>query len=792
MKSVAENAEEHLKKQMIAQGMDPKSDSSWYKIGVTQQDPQLKLFAFQRAVKMSKKNSDAWNGIGLLVTDLKEREEAFRNAVKADAKFAEAWYNLGRVLDDPKEKQKAFQTAINADQKFGNAYVELIKLSKDEKQKTALLNTALQFDPENENVYITLSEVFPETSDKIQILRKALQNCRPTERLWLKLATTIPDEAGQLQPYKKVLEFNSRNLQVWEQILRRTVHDPELKQWVFDFASKLETDVRVELVASLKNLLGSPAFRKFIDEAFTPKEQLEKQAVGEKKGAPRSKEELESILLKKMGELGFPSYIGRSWINLAQILNDDEEKIAALERGLGIEPAIGEGWTMLGHAYKDPERKKLAFQRAIGLNPQDIKAWKGVAITVTSDAEKVFCYQRVLEVDPGDEESKATLAKLGILVEGYQPPAPEPVPSTTPEQSTPTLPDTFRSAGKPEESGPFERTPIDSSDLQIKELQEVIRAENKAYMEELADKLKTTPRNLKEFFQELHTAGQIKGEFSVSGASFNFEKRAEKESMLNLMKALDEEHKKAEIYQEKEAKRREREKLAALAPKEIVAGVDNYDTKKESKSIPYSGKRFDPEAGVGFIEGNPQQQYHTTLSEPCTNCHRRIFTGDTFCRWCGEKIGEKVFVRTATGIALPNTPEVPQASLEKQGLIDDLEPLTLNEYPVVAIIETGEVRERDLFNNLEMTVPGLLFYEKVNPKAMQTFYKKNGWDTQMPDFPDTTKGFWLFIIGKAIGKKDFLDSFARYLEAVPGVTILRFDFLNSDDLQIHELRMKYR
>ncbi len=772
---------------MIAQGMDPKSDSSWYKIGVTQQDPNLKLFAFQRAVKMSKKNSDAWNGIGLLVTDLQEKEEAFRNAIKADSKFAEAWYNLGRIIEDPREKVKAFQTAINVDQKYGNAYVELIKLSRDEKQKAALLNTAMQYDPENENIYISLAEVFQETNEKIQILRKGLQNCRPSERLWMRLATTIPDEKGQLQPFKKVLEFNSRNLQAWEQILRRTIHDPELKQWVFDFASKMAPELRLELIPALKNILSSPTFRKFIDEVFTPKVEADKQIA---KAPIRTREEMESMLLKKIGEMGFPSYIGRSWINLAQMLSDDEEKIVALEKGLGIEPSIGEGWTMLGYVYRDLEKKKLAFQRAIGLNPQDVRAWKGVAQAVTSDPEKVFCYQRVLEVDPGDQESKVELAKLGIIVEGYQPPAP--VAASIPEQSAPTIPEEFRTATKVEESVQFERKPIDTSDLQIKEVQEVIRAEHKAYMDELADKLKTTPRNLKAFFQELLTDGKIKGEFSVSGASFNFEKRGEKESLLNLVKEFEIESKKADEYREKEAKRREREKIAALAPKEEVKSVDNYDTKKESKSVVYTGKRFDPATGFAFLEGDPQQKYKTALTEPCRECHRRVFTSDTFCAWCGEKLGEKVLVRSATGVALPVTPELPQNILEKQGRVDEIEQLTLNEYPVVVMIEAGEVRERDLFNNLEMTVPGLLFYENVNPKAMHAFYKKNGWEGLVPSFPEFTNGFWLFVIGKAIGKKDLVERLARYLEAVPGITVLRFDFLNSDDLQIHELRMLHR
>ncbi len=795
---MAENAEEQLKAQMLAQGMDLKSDSSWYKIGVTQQDPNLKLFAFQRAIKMSKKNSDAWNGIGLLVTDPKEKEEAFRNAIKADSKFAEAWLNLGRILEDPKEKQKAFQTAINVDQKCGNAYVELIKLSKDEKQKTALLNTAMQFDPENENVYIALSDVFPETSDKIQILRKGLQNCPPSERLWLKLATTIPDEAGQFQPYKKVLEFNIRNLQAWEQILRRTVHNPDVKQWVIDFAQKLQPEVRSELLPALKNVLSSPAFRKFIDEAFTPKEQPEMQGLKAQKQGSRTKQEIEAILLKKMGDLGFPSYIGRSWINLAQILPDDEEKIAALEKGLGIEPAIGEGWTMLGYAYQDPEKKKLAFQRAIGLNPQDVKAWKGVAKTVTSDQEKVFCYQRVLEADPADQESKIALAKLGIMVAGFQPPSPEPIPTPSPQSSPSTTPDifpgqeSFSARKKEDESGPFERKPIDTSDLQIKELQEVIRAEHKAYMEELADNLKTTPRNLKAFFQDLVQEGKIKGEFSVSGASFNFEKRAEKESVFNLLKALDVERKNAEKYRQKEMKRRELEKLDASVLKNVKEEVDNYDTRKESKSVPYSGKRFDPATGIAFIEGDPQQPYHTSLSEPCPHCHRRLFKYDTFCRWCAQKIVEKVLVRSATGIALPNTPEVPQNVLEKQGIIDEIEELALEEYSVVILIEAEEIRERDLFNNLDITVPGLLFYEKVNPKAMQSFYKKNGWDAEMPEFPNDKGDFWLFVVGMAIGKKDFVDGFGRHLEAISGVKVLRFDFLNSDALQIHELRMKHR
>jgi hypothetical protein len=76
---------------------------------------------------------------------------------------------------------------------------------------------------------------------------------------------------------------------------------------------------------------------------------------------------------------------------------------------------------------------------------------------------------------------------------------------------------------------------------------------------------------------------------------------------------------------------------------------------------------------------------------------------------------------------------------------------------------------------------------------LQKFYNANGWDApELPDFPEEKGAIWILVVGKAIGKKDFEDAWGRYLEGVPGVKVVRIDFLNPDDLKIHEWRAKFK
>ncbi|HMF34286.1 MAG TPA: hypothetical protein VKK79_22865, partial [Candidatus Lokiarchaeia archaeon] len=518
--------------------------------------------------------------------------------------------------------------------------------------------------------------------------------------------------------------------------------------------------------------------------------------------------------------------------SLADIVTALDEKIVALERGLGIDPSMNDGWTKLGYVYTDPEQKKTAFQRAVGINPQDILAWKGVAGVLTSLPEQIFCYQRVLEVNPQDGDALNFLIQAGIPLEdigvqlseagvGEKPAKPsESMPETEIPRNLPKpsydLPES--SSAEPEyeipknlpkpsyalpgkEPAPSatatedddKRVPVDASDLQVKEILEIVQEEHKLYFEEVAEKVGTPINNLKTFFKELLEEGKITGEFAVTGVSFNFDEGEQTLSLDNLKLAFATERGKARLRGKAASEKKDLEKIASSAPKEDLAVVDNYDTKRESKSVPYARLRYDREIGLAYIEGDKEQPYKASLNDTCPDCHKRIFEFEAFCRWCGSKIGEKVLVRSATGVTLPNSEAYPKEVLLKQGPVDEMDEPALNEYPAIIIIRAKGVKMKEFFNNMEMTVPGMLHYEDMKAKELQKFYKSNGWDApKMVDFPEEKGVLWLLVVGKAIGKKDFEDAWGRYCEAVPGLKVLRIDFLNTDELKMHEWRAKYK
>jgi tetratricopeptide (TPR) repeat protein len=90
---------------------DPKSDQAWYWLGYVSEDPERKVYCFQRSLTLNPNYANTWLELGRIQTDAQKKEYCYRRALALDPQNPAIWQALAPQAAAPATAVKTAQAA---------------------------------------------------------------------------------------------------------------------------------------------------------------------------------------------------------------------------------------------------------------------------------------------------------------------------------------------------------------------------------------------------------------------------------------------------------------------------------------------------------------------------------------------------------------------------------------------------------------------------------------------------------------------------------------------------------